>query len=80
MFISKFESIRMHEKQNFSSFYFESSDIVNFSFNLREHIHNSKVVRKILRSLPKRFRPKVTTIEESKGLDLMRINKLVGSI
>ena len=56
------------------------SDIVNSLFNLREHIPNSKVVRKILRSLLKRFRPKVITIEESRDTNSMTIDVLVSSI
>ena len=51
MFTTKFENIRMHEYQNFSFCYSELSDIVNSSFNLREPIPDSKVIRKILRSL-----------------------------
>ena len=61
-------------------FYSKLSDIVNFSFNLGELISNSKVVRKILRSLPKKFRPMVTTIEESKDIDSMRFDELIGFI
>ena len=41
---------------------------------------DSKVVRKILRSLSERFRPKVTAIKESKDIDSMRVDELVGSI
>ena len=41
---------------------------------------DSKVVRKILRSLSARFRPKVTAIKESKDIDSMRVDELVGSI
>ena len=63
---------RMHENQNFSSFYSQLSNIVNFP--------NSKVIRKILRSPPERFRPKVIALEESKDIDLMRIDKLVDFI
>ena len=80
MLATKFEHIRMHENQTFSSFYSELSDIVNSSFNLREPIPNSKVVRKILRSLQERFRLKVTTTEESKDIDSMRVDELVDSI
>ena len=76
----KFENIRMHENQNFFSFYFELSGIVNCFFNLGEPILDSKVVRKILRSISKRFRPKVATIEESKDIDSVRVDELVGSI
>ena len=78
--VNKFENIRMHENQNFSSFYSESSDIVNCSFNLGEPIPYSKVVRQILRSLLDKFRPKLIAIEESKDIDSMREDELVGSI
>jgi hypothetical protein len=40
----------------------------------------AKLIKKILRSLPKRFRIKITTIKESKDLDNMRIEELVGSL
>ncbi|RVW23084.1 hypothetical protein CK203_099972 [Vitis vinifera] len=49
------------------------------SFNLSEPISNSKVVRKILGSLLERFRAKVTAIEESKHVDSLKIDELVGS-
>ena len=60
---TKFENIKMHENQTFSSFYSKLSDIVNYLFNLKELISNSKVVRKILRFFLERFKLKVTTIE-----------------
>ena len=53
MLTTKFKNIRMHENKNFSSFYFELNNIVNSSFNLGEPIPYLKVVRKILRYLPK---------------------------
>ena len=48
--------------------------------NLREKIEDGKVVRKILRSLPESFQSKVTTIEESKDLDEIKIQKLIRSL
>ena len=80
MLATKFENIRPHENQTFSSFYSKLSDIVNSSFNLGEPIPNSKVVRKILRSLQERFKLKVTTTEESKDIDSMRVDELIGFI
>ena len=38
------------------------------------------MVRKILRSLPESFRAKVTAIEESKDLDEIKIQELIGSL
>ena len=52
-------------------------DIVNSAFNLRETIPEPKVVRKVLRSLPKRFHTKITAIEESKDVDKIPLTELV---
>jgi hypothetical protein len=43
-------------------------------------ISNVKLIRKILRSFPELFRIKVTTIEESKDLESMKIEEFVGSL
>ena len=80
MLTTKFENIRTKEDETFTTFYSELSDTVNSSLNQREEIPDSKVVRKFLRPLPKRFRPKVTSIEESKNNDSLRVYKLVGSL
>ena len=49
---SSFEEIRMEKDETFDEFYAKLKDIVNSAFNLRESIAESKIVRKILRSLP----------------------------
>jgi hypothetical protein len=41
---------------------------------------DEEIVRKILRSLPKRFRSKVTAIEESRNIKELRVEELVGSL
>ncbi|RVW79773.1 hypothetical protein CK203_058214 [Vitis vinifera] len=79
MLTSRFETIRMEDHDNFGEFHAKLMDIVNSSFNLGELIPNSKVVRKIIRSLLKRFRAKVTAIEESKDMDSLKVDELVGS-
>ncbi|RVW36754.1 hypothetical protein CK203_035072 [Vitis vinifera] len=78
MLTSRFETIRMEDHEKFGEFHAKLMDIMNSSFNLSEPIPNSKVVRKILRSLPERFRAKVTTIEESKDVDSLKVDELVG--
>jgi hypothetical protein len=72
MLISKFEEIKMLEEETFGEFYTKIS--------LGKSISDVKLIRKILRSLPERFRIKVTTIEERKDLEEMRIEELVGSL
>ena len=49
-------------------------------FDLGEKTEDSKVVRKILRLLPESFRAKVTAIEESKDLDEIKVQELIGSL
>nr|CAN74842.1 hypothetical protein VITISV_012791 [Vitis vinifera] len=80
MLTSRFETIRMDDHKTFREFHAKLMDIVNSNFNPGEPISNSKVVRKILRSLPKRFRAKVTAIEESKDVESLKIDELVGSL
>jgi len=52
----------------------------NSIINLGKKISDAKLIKKILRSLSKRFRIKVTIIEEIKDLDTMKIEELVGSL
>ena len=50
------------------------------SFNLGEVYDQPKIVRRIFRSLTEDFRPKVTVIIESKDVDFIPIDELVGSL
>ena len=77
---SSFEEIKMEENETFDEFYARLKDIVNSAFNLKESIVESKIVRKILRSLPKRFYAKITTIEEVKDIDQIPLTELVGNL
>jgi hypothetical protein len=43
-------------------------------------IPESRIVRKIMRSLLERFKPKAIAIEENKNLDFVKIEYLVGSL
>ena len=70
----------MEEDELFDRFYAKLKDIVNSAFNLGETIPESKVVRKVLRSLPKRFHAKITAIEESKNIDKIPLTELVGNL
>jgi hypothetical protein len=55
-------------------------DLRNQMVSLGKTVSDVKLIRKILRSLPERFRIKVTTIEESKDLEDIKIEELVGSL
>ena len=70
----------MSDDNSFDSFYGRLNEIVIAKLNLGEKIEEAKVVRKILRSLPKSFWAKVTAIEESKDLDEIKIQELIRSL
>ena len=53
MLTTQFEELKMSDDESFDSFYGKLNEIVIAKLNLREKIEDAKVVRKILRSLPK---------------------------
>ena len=77
---TRFESIRMSDDECFNEFYAKLNDIVNSAYNLDEIYDQLKIVRKILRSLTEDFRPKVTTIIESKNVNSIHVDELIGSL
>ena len=70
----------MSNYESFGEFYVKLNDIVNSTYNLGEIYDQPKIVKKILRSLTKDFRPKVIVITESKDMDSIPIDELVGSL
>ena len=80
MFITRFEELKMSDDESFDSFYGKLNEVIIAKLNLREKIEDAKVVRKILRSLLESFCAKVTAIEESKDLDEIKIQELIGSL
>ena len=77
---SRFESIRMADDETFDEFYAKLNDIVNSAFNLDEVHDQPKIVRNILRSLSENFKLKVTAITESKDVETIPVDELVGSL
>jgi hypothetical protein len=80
MLISRFEKIKMLEDETFGEFYSKMRDLRNSMVSLGKYVSDVKLICKILRSLPEHFIIKVTTIEESKDLEEMKIKELVGSL
>ena len=77
---TSFEEIKMEEYELFNEFYAKLKDIVNLAFNLGETILEPKIVKKVLRSVPKRFHAKIMAIEESKDIDKIPLTNLVGNL
>ena len=67
----------MFDNESSDEFYAKFNDIVNSAYNLSEIYDQPKIVRKILRSLTKNFRSKVTTITENKDVDFIPVDELV---
>ena len=80
MLTTRFEELKISEDESFDSFYGKLNEVVIGKFNLGEKTEDSKIVRKILRSLPESFRAKVTAIEESMDLDDIKVQELNGSL
>ena len=80
MLTTWFKELKMSEDESFDFFYSKLNEVVVRKFNLGEKTEDSKIVRKILRLLSESFRAKVTAIEESKDLDDIKVQELIGSL
>ncbi|KAK2359883.1 gag-protease polyprotein [Trifolium repens] len=77
---TKFENLRMKEEETIYDFHMNVLDLANSFDSLGERLSDEKLVRKILRSLPKRFDMKVTAIEEAQDIASMKVEEVVGSL
>ncbi|XP_045810770.1 uncharacterized protein LOC123905185 [Trifolium pratense] len=71
---------RCTEEETIHDFHMNILEFANSFDALGEPISDEKLVSKILRSLPKRFDMKVTTIEESQDLATIQVDELIGSL
>ncbi|KAK1564839.1 hypothetical protein Q3G72_012679 [Acer saccharum] len=76
---SQFEVLQMGEEDKFVDFQDKLLDIANQCQALGAPISSKRLNWKILISLPKRFKAKVTAIEESKDVDFMSLDELLRS-
>jgi hypothetical protein len=70
----------MLEDETFDDFFGKLSEIRNSMINLGKKVSDTKIIRKVMRSLPERFKMKVTAIESCTDLETMRIEELVGAL
>ncbi|XP_050895145.1 uncharacterized protein LOC127101741 [Lathyrus oleraceus] len=77
---TKFENLRMKDDECIHDFHMNILDIFNLSSALGEKMLEEKLVKKILRYLPKKFDMNVTTIEEAQDICNMKVEELIGSL
>jgi hypothetical protein len=68
----------MKEDENISSYFLLVDEIVNAIIGLGEEVDESIIVQNVLRSLPMRFDPKISTLEERADIDSIRMDELNG--
>jgi hypothetical protein len=76
----KFEQLKMNEDETISKYFLRVEELVNAMKGLGENFDDSLLVQKILRSLPDKFNPKVSAIEELNDLKTMSIDQLLGTL
>jgi hypothetical protein len=68
----------MKEDENIANYFLRFNEIVNEITGLGEEIKESVIVQKVLRYLPTRFDPKISTLEERAYLDSISMDRLHG--
>jgi hypothetical protein len=77
---TNFENLRMDEYETILDFNTKLRDIANLAFSLGEKMSEETLAKIILRSLPKRFNMKNTTIEEAQDSITIKIDELISPL
>ncbi|GKV34708.1 hypothetical protein SLEP1_g43057 [Rubroshorea leprosula] len=78
--IHMYELFKMKPEESIQDMYTRSNDIVTNLKALGKVYPSQEVVRKVLRSLPKNWEAKKTSIEESKDLNTLKLDDLIGKL
>ncbi|XP_012844683.1 PREDICTED: uncharacterized protein LOC105964724 [Erythranthe guttata] len=78
--VHQYEMFNMEQEESISQMYGRFMEIINPLTALGKIYSQSEQVKKILRSLPREWTPKVTAIQEAKDLNNMSIAELIGSL
>jgi hypothetical protein len=74
----QYEQLKMKEDENIVAYFLRVDEIVNAIIGLGEEIKESVIVQKVLISLPMRFNPKISALEERSDLNSISMDKLHG--
>jgi hypothetical protein len=75
----QFEQLKMKEYETIGKYFMRVEEMVNAMKTLGEKIEEHSLVQKILRSLPDRFNPKVSAIEELNDIKTLEFDQLLGT-
>ena len=78
--IRSYEMFEMKDDESITSMYTRFTDIVNGLTSLDRPFKENELVNKIVRSLPKSWNVKRTTLEEMKNLSTISLDDLIGSL
>jgi len=78
--VHQYELFRMREDENIETMYSRFQTLVSGLQILKKRYVASDHVNKILRSLPAKWRPKVTAMEEAKDLNTVSVEDLISSL
>ena len=80
MLVHQYELFKMGEHENIDQMFGRFQTIINGLRSLGKNYDNQDHIRKILRSLSRQWRPKVTAIQEAKNLASLTMEELLGSL
>ena len=78
--VTQYERFQMQPGESITQMFSRFIDITNWLAGLGKSYEMGDMVRKIFRSLPSSWTPKVTAIEEANDLKRMSLEKLIGSL
>ncbi|XP_057990579.1 uncharacterized protein LOC131172959 [Hevea brasiliensis] len=78
--IYRYELFKMKSNETISEMYDRFMEIIGGIKSLGKTFTNEELVKKILRSLPKEWLPKVTSLKDSKDLSKVQLDELLGNL
>nr|XP_027118771.1 uncharacterized protein LOC113736014 [Coffea arabica] len=76
----EFELLRMKDKENIKEYSDRLLNVVNKITLIGEQLPDSRVVEKVLVSLPERFEAKISSLEDSRDLSQMTLPELINAL
>nr|XP_028945275.1 uncharacterized protein LOC114819796 [Malus domestica] len=77
---AEFEYLRMHDGEPLDDYLARFFEIVNNLKSLGEDVPEKRIVQKLLMSLNRRYKSIVSIIEETRDLDVIRVEEVLASV